>query len=548
MYGGINMGIKNIIQENHYPIVFIGSGIEKRYLKDFPNWTSLLETFWNQIGEKRNFFGFIHQLTKKYKDENAITQDFLANVEAASYIQQKFDDLFFEEKIFVKDLTLKNAQESRISPFKKEISNLLSNYELRDDINEGEFQFFVQMIEKAKMIITTNYDTFIEDLIRKNSNQNPHVFVGKNSLFDSNNGWSEIYHIHGSVNDPTSIVINSDDYADFNKNSILISAKIMSSMIDSPIIFFGYSMTDRNVRQVLDDFGSQLPQEDPRKSANRILVVEYEKNENKITEQIVKDSSLNHLNYILIKTDNYKDIFKQLSTINEGATPYEVRKFSGLIRKIIVQHGQSGNLNSVLVTPTQLDTLSKDIDQGKPIVVALGDKKYFYVYPDTISYIKDYIANTTNYAPGIALSFVARSGNQSTKIPFAKYWNNTDKLSLNISHKDLMRLNKKIESYGTIDKAKKSISKLYRIPFSSINEIKQQKYPIGREIDTIAWNIENISNEEIEEYLKEILPDLYKTLVIKSTGFTSCTRRLLVIRDLYENGDMIPYNSTKKSQ
>lgn len=49
------MGIKNIIQENHYPIVFIGSGIEKRYLKDFPNWTSLLETFWNQIGEKRNF-------------------------------------------------------------------------------------------------------------------------------------------------------------------------------------------------------------------------------------------------------------------------------------------------------------------------------------------------------------------------------------------------------------------------------------------------------------------------------------------------------------
>lgn len=507
-----------------------------------------MENFWNQIGEKGNFFGFIHQLTEKYKDKDTITQDFLANVEAVSYIQKRFDDLFFEEKISVNNLTLKNAQEYRISPFKKEISNLLGHYELRDDINEEEFHFFIQMIEKAKMIITTNYDTFIEDTIRKYSDQNPHVFVGKSSLFDSNNGWSEIYHIHGSVNDSTSIVINSNDYNDFNKNSILISAKIMSSIIDAPIIFFGYSMTDRNVRQVLDDFGSQLPQEDPRKSANRILVIEYENGVNKLTEQIVKDSSLNHLNYTLIKTDNYKEIFKQLSNINEGATPYEVRKFSGLIKKLIVQNGQSGNLNSVLVTPTQLDTLSKDIDQGKPIVVALGDKKYFYVYPDTVSYIKDYIANTNNYAPGIVLSFVARSGNQSTKIPFAKYWNNTDKLSLNISHKDLIRLNKKICSYGTIKKAKKSISESYRIPFNSINKIKQQKYPIGREIDTIAWNVENISGKELEAYLNEILPTFYKTLVVKSTGFTSCTRRLLVIKDLYENGDMTSYNSIKKSQ
>ena len=39
------MGVKmlqDIIEANSYPIVFIGSGISKRYLLDFPNWPDLL--------------------------------------------------------------------------------------------------------------------------------------------------------------------------------------------------------------------------------------------------------------------------------------------------------------------------------------------------------------------------------------------------------------------------------------------------------------------------------------------------------------------------
>ncbi|WP_406946558.1 SIR2 family protein [Lactiplantibacillus plantarum] len=51
--------------------------------------------------------------------------------------------------------------------------------------------------------------------------------------------------IHGSVTDPKTIVINSNDYNKYDENSILLSAKILSSMIDSPIIFLGYSLTDR---------------------------------------------------------------------------------------------------------------------------------------------------------------------------------------------------------------------------------------------------------------------------------------------------------------
>ncbi|WP_063697008.1 SIR2 family protein [Pediococcus inopinatus] len=542
------MGLKEIVKNNHYPIIFIGSGMEKRYLQNFPNWNSLLEEYWEQINENQNFYSFLHSQIQKHPDDDKTTQDFYANVNAASYIQKKFDDLFYKEQLKVSGLTLQQAQQNRVSPFKQSIANRLKRYQLLDNVDMDELNGFIHILEKAKMIVTTNYDTFIQDLIEKDSDQRPTVFVGQSGLFDSDAGWSEIYQIHGSISSPNSIVINSKDYDNFDKNSVLVSAKIMSSMIDAPIIFFGYSMTDRNIRKVLDDFGSQLPQEDPRKSANRILVVDYEPNQNEIVEQIVRDQGLHNLNYTLIKTNNYKKIFNKLSKINEGATPYEVKKFSGLIKKLIVQQGQKGQLSNVMVTPTQLDDVAKEIDQGKPIVVALGDERYFYVYPDTVSYLKDYLADTNNYAPAIALSFAARAGGRTTKLPFAKYWNSVDKTSLNLSQKDFQRINNKIKEYGTLDKAKQFINKGSQKPFNTIKEIKSQHYPIGRQIDTVAWNLEQFDEIEINNYFNEILPTFYKTLVEKSTQLTSSVRRLLVIHDLIINGNMKPYQKTQKNQ
>lgn len=529
------MGLKEIVKENHYPIVFIGSGIEKRYLKNFPNWNTLLKEYWGQIGETQNFYSFLRNLTQKHPDANKTDQDFYANIEAATYIQEKFDDLFYDEKIKVHGLSIQQAQQNRVSPFKQSISNRLKRYELRDDVDTEELSSFVQMLEKAKMLITTNYDTFIQDQIQDNSKQSPSVFVGRSGLFDSNDGWSEIYQIHGSVTDPSSIVINSADYNSFDKNSVLVSAKIMSSMIDTPIIFFGYSMTDRNIRKVLDDFGTQLPLEDPRKSANRILVVDYEEGQEEVVEQIVQDPSLHQLTYTLIKTDNYKSIFTQLEKINEGATPYEVKKFNGLIKKLIVKQGQAGKLDSVLVTPTQLDDVSKEIDQGKPIVVALGNERYFYVYPDLVSYMNDYFKNTDNYLPAVALSFAAHDGSRITKTPFSKFLHAVDINTLKLPENDLEKLRNKIKNCSTLDELIGSFDKYSQNTFHHISEIKKQDYSLYRMINVITFNLKNIPVKELDQYvLEEALPLFEKN----KNGLRSNIRKLLFGYDLLIHGDL----------
>ncbi|WP_027821348.1 hypothetical protein [Lactiplantibacillus plantarum] len=80
------------------------------------------------------------------------------------------------------------------------------------------------------------------------------------------------------------------------------------------------------------------------------------------TEELVSDPILT-FNYTLINTDNYSKIYSDISKINEGASPYEVRKYQDLIRKIIVDYGSRGSLESVLVSPQDLSDISNQIDQ-----------------------------------------------------------------------------------------------------------------------------------------------------------------------------------------
>ena len=50
MGGGKPMGILDeLIKKNEFPIIFIGSGISKRYLKNYPSWLELLEKIWKEI-------------------------------------------------------------------------------------------------------------------------------------------------------------------------------------------------------------------------------------------------------------------------------------------------------------------------------------------------------------------------------------------------------------------------------------------------------------------------------------------------------------------
>lgn len=170
--------LKDIIDNNSYPIVFIGSGMSKRYLKDFPTWLDLLEEYWKLLGEEKSIFSYMRELKKELEDSVSDNEkDFAVNTKTASYIKQKYDDLFFDGVIKIDGLDQSNAFHNLISPFNFSLAERFKNSVIKDEMRE-EIDLYTKFLSKAKVIITTNYDTLTEDLLYS-INKKPTVYVGQ---------------------------------------------------------------------------------------------------------------------------------------------------------------------------------------------------------------------------------------------------------------------------------------------------------------------------------------------------------------------------------
>lgn len=528
--------IKDIIENNSYPIVFIGSGMSKRYLKNFPTWPALLQEYWKQIEEPISIFQFMRKLERSEIPETATDSEkaFLINVKTATYIQQKFDDLFYNGTISVEGLTDEEAYSNKISPFKYSIARRFSNYQIKNDMVE-EIEEYKNFLSKAKVIVTTNYDTLTEDLLAE-LDKRPTVYVGQKGFFDETYNWSELFKIHGDVNDPSSIIITEEDYKSYDKNSILISAKILSNLIQSPIIFSGYSLTDRNVQKLLVDFASQLPNDDMRKNNNRITVVEYEKDNHDFTEQIVNNPSLN-ISHSILKTDNYKQIFSDIGKINQGLTPYEVNRFQESVKTIVVTAGKIGKLDSYLVSPQNLDTLPEDIKKRR-IVVALGDKKNMFVNPSYIDYVEDYFKDGGTFLPEVALRFIANENTQA-RIPLVKYLKDVDYDKFEfLSKKQKEKIAKRIDKMGTLQDIIDTVPRHNKKIYNDLQSILELNAPKTRELELISYNIERVPLDEVLDYIdNKVFPTLQDNYN-NTASELSAQRRLLLAYDLIRNGDL----------
>ena len=528
--------LEQLIQNNEYPIVFIGSGISKRYLNDFPAWEDLLEEYWELIGEDIPFYGHLSILAKELKElfpeSNDDHIEYLTNIKVAQYISMKFDELFVAGKISVEGLDFKSYYKNKLSAFKESLAQRFIAYEVKEEMNE-EILLFRELLKKSQILVTTNYDNFIEDQYSKDSSDILSTYIGNTGFFNDSEGWAELYKIHGGIEAPNSIVITEDDYQRYNQNKILISAKLTSAMINSPIIFLGYSLKDENVQNLISDFASQLPSEDIRKSAQRIIVVEWESGQDAIVEHQIQELRYGW-NYTLLKTDNFSSLYEKLTKINQGLSPLHVRKYNQVIKKLIVEKGRKGAMDSVLLSPDELSKIEEKINAGKPIVVALGDQATIFMMPNIKSYLEDYILGKNEIVPEVALRFVA-DHSPKARIPFAKHLKavDLDKTNLLIAEKNKIR--ERVVRSGKLESCLESINKSHQIEVASIDEAKELNYKQSKEIDVIVYNIEKLKGNEVKSYLEDIVRN---TLKDADGSVMTPIRRLATAYDLLIHGDL----------
>lgn len=219
------MTIEDVISRfNTTPFLFIGSGITRRYL-NLPDWKALLEHFAKVI-DNDDFIYSAYENKAKVLDCKA---GILPKI--AELIQVDYDERWYRDKSIrtVNEEVLEQIKNEGLSPFKAEIASYIRQSSVINSDYLEEIEKLTRISEKSiSGIITTNYDSFLEEHFVGFTK-----YVGQTQLiFSAIQGIAEIYKIHGSIENPGSIVINEADYMKFDENSAYLAAKLMTIFME----------------------------------------------------------------------------------------------------------------------------------------------------------------------------------------------------------------------------------------------------------------------------------------------------------------------------
>ena len=138
-------------------------------------------------------------------------------------------------------------------------------------------------------IITTNYDTLIEDEIK-----NLQV-VSKDEDLPYTSSNKMLIKMHGDFKNKN-IVLKKSDYDNYEKNFQLISTLIKGLFTTNTILFIGYSYNDTNVQQIMNWIKDILKEE-----TRKAFLVEFTEEDEK------EEQNDGHINRIFLKLLNNND-------------------------------------------------------------------------------------------------------------------------------------------------------------------------------------------------------------------------------------------------
>lgn len=357
--------IKQLISKGRIPMLFIGSGISKRYLVGYPSWDELIQSIAKDIGVSNGqLIAMRQEITDSFPSESKGK----INAELGSKLTKIFRDKVINgdlqlESIFT-DEEISRIEKDNITFAKMLISKKLSKYEITTKKRfQSEIAEFRKLQNTIGAVVTTNYDRFLEVDIFNNFD----VFVEQSQYYMTESvGIGEIYKIHGSIESPNSMVFNTEDYQNFNDNLRVIAAKLLNLALEYPIIFMGYSLEDDNVISILNTLVSALNEKQLETLSENLIYVEWKAKEEHLTESkrtITRDGK--SLEFTCISTDNYFVLYKHLLKFTPAERPTKVRKYKKMIQELIIGNNSG---KPTIIGNNKLDELK---DSGN-LVVAFG--------------------------------------------------------------------------------------------------------------------------------------------------------------------------------
>lgn len=427
------------------------------------------------------------------------------------YVERDFNLAYYNGEI-----TGLNVNEGQ-SPVKVFISQLLSNYIIKEE-KQSEIALLKKLKEKMLTVITTNYDNFLEKFVFTNHE----TIVGQQIFWGNDKG--SLLKIHGSISNPSSIVLTDRDYANFEEKSKILSARVMNLFLENPVIFLGYSISDSNIRNLLVDIFSCIESEvDFQLLRKRLIFVNYDDSSDDIS---IADHSIDVNGTIISMTqvtlNDFHSLLEEMTKLQRTIDLKEIYQLQELVHKIALDY--DGDKIKIV-------NLSKDEDiEGNEVVVAFGlaNKVNEILVPRGVTsddLFKDVICSDVIDIPKeyIVKETLPELFKSNAQLPIHKYVKSLD----GIENEKIKQLYVLEPGDFLTNSIKKHFEFYQSIKEKTLEEIFEEDYPVTNKLNLLILRaVYGSPYQEIEAFVKSNFEK-----VLEFNGGKTYLRKLILIYD-----------------
>lgn len=342
--------------------LFIGSGFTKAVLKNSTehkayDWKELLKESCSRMGIDRDVFN-----------------------EGMPYPQ--IASTICYEYVRMQNVSLKDAERK----LKMTIANLVNAAPSKKVLSKYE-EYFKELI--PNWIVTTNYDSIIEQILHEKA-----FLINPKDSFIKTQNLIPVYHIHGSITDPESIVITNEDYTQTLRASDYRHARLPFLIKESTVLMVGYSLNDLNVLSAVD-YSQNVYTNVSASFENPIIQLLY--------KQSPKQDPYTNNNIIIQEIADLSEYFSELINYIKRYKRF-IGKKANEVNKLIefFTNADAENINTFIVNK----------DNRKEIfnTIKSVDYEFWYIYPSYMAFLnksfailwdKAHVQNAFNYYENI---------------------------------------------------------------------------------------------------------------------------------------------------
>ncbi len=382
-----NAILRLLKKTDHLPMLFIGSGMSIRYL-GLENWKGLLRKFARLATDNEYAYEMYEQQAKGMECKEGLLP------KLAELIERDFNVRWFRDEQFRESREQSADEISRsVSPLKIEIARHMRDKSM---VHDAEYATEIELFKKLEMrsiggVLTTNYDSFIEDQFSSYSK-----YIGQEELlFSALHGVAEIYKIHGCYTKPESIVINEADYADFSEKNAYLAAKILTIFLEHPIVFIGYSINDANIENILKSIVKCLSAEHLEKIKEQLIFVVRAKagDAEGISTHSISFEGGKSIEMTRVRLKNYEPLYQALLENQAKYNAPMLRRLKQDIYELVLTNKPTGRMRVINLEDDKLEDV--EVVVGVGVLADFGQTGYagitaVEIYSDVIFDDRDF--------------------------------------------------------------------------------------------------------------------------------------------------------------